>query len=389
MKVEIKVPSVGESINEATISAILKDSGSYVNMDDEILEMETDKVNQAVYAPESGVLTLTVKVDDVVKIGQVIGSIDTDAKPPAGVEAPQPEKKEPEKKEEAPVSEPTKIEAPPTTAAPSGGEARKSEDQYLAELQQKKEAPTPSPVEKKPSAPSGDRETRIRMTKLRKLVARRLLEAKNETAMLTTFNEVDMSAIIELRSAEKEKFEKRHGVRLGFMSFFVKACCEALKEFPAINGYIDGEEIVYRNYFDIGVAVGTEKGLMVPVLRDVDQMSFADVEKKIKEYADKARSGKISVDDLQGGGFTISNGGVYGSLLSTPILNPPQSGILGMHAIVKRPIAVNDEVVIRPMMYLALSYDHRIVDGKDSIQFLVHLKNNLEDPRRFLLDLGI
>lgn len=383
MKVEIKVPSVGESITEATVSAILKESGSYVNMDDEIIEMETDKVNQAVYAPESGVLTLSVKVDDVVKIGQVVGSVDTDAKAPAGTEAPKPKKKE------TPAPEPAKEEVPPIAAAPSGGEARKSEDQYLSELQQKKETPAPTPAEKKPAVPSGDRETRSRMTKLRKLVARRLLEAKNETAMLTTFNEVDMSAIIELRSAEKERFEKRHGVRLGFMSFFVKACCEALKEFPAINGYIDCEEIVFRNYFDIGVAVGTEKGLMVPVLRNVDQMSFADVEKKIKEYADKARSGKISVDDLQGGGFTISNGGVYGSLLSTPILNPPQSGILGMHAIVKRPIALNDEVVIRPMMYLALSYDHRIVDGKDSIQFLVHLKNNLEDPRRFLLDLGV
>ena len=371
MKIEIKVPSVGESITEATISVLLKESNSYVNVDEEIIELETDKVNQVIYAPESGVLTLDVKVDDVVKIGQVIGSIDTEGKALAVERMPV------SKKEETSASLPSSRE-----------EAKKSEDQYLAEPERRKEASTPPSLEKKPSF-SGEKETRIRMTTLRKLVARRLLEAKNETAMLTTFNEVDMSAIIELRATERERFEKRHGVRLGFMSFFVKACYEALKEFPYINGYIDGEEIILCNYYDIGVAVGTEKGLLVPVLRDVDRMSFAEIEKKIKEYADKSRSGTISVDDLQGGRFTISNGGVYGSLLSTPILNPPQSGILGMHAIVKRPIAVGDEIVIRPMMYLAFSYDHRIVDGKDSIQFLVHLKNNLEDPRRFLLDLGV
>ena len=225
------------------------------------------------------------------------------------------------------------------------------------------------------------------MTKLRRTIAQRLVEVKNQTAMLTTFNEVDMSAVMQVRAQEQENFQKKHGVKLGFMSFFVKACVAALQQYPDINGRIEGDEIVYNQRYDIGVAVGTEKGLMVPVIRGADLLSYADIEKKLKEFADKARNGTIAIEDLQGGTFTITNGGVYGSLLSTPILNPPQSGILGMHSIVKRPIAVEDQVVIRPMMYLALSYDHRIVDGKESIGFLIHIKKNLEEPTRLLLDL--
>jgi len=225
------------------------------------------------------------------------------------------------------------------------------------------------------------------MTKLRRVIAEKLVEVKNQTALLTTFNEVDMSAVMAVREENQENFQKKHGVKLGFMSFFVKACVAALQEFPDINARIDGDEIVYHHYHHIGVAVSTEKGLMVPVIRDADHLSYAGVEKKLKDFAEKARAGAISVDDMQGGTFTITNGGVFGSLLSTPILNPPQSGILGMHNIVKRPVAVGDEIAIRPMMYLALSYDHRIVDGKESIQFLVHIKKSLEDPARLLLDL--
>ena len=240
-----------------------------------------------------------------------------------------------------------------------------------------------------PAAPprTSSRETRKKMTKLRRVIAQRLVEVKNQTAMLTTFNEVDMSVVMQVREKEQENFQKKHGVKLGFMSFFVKACVAALQEFPDINGRIDGDEIVYHHYYDIGIAVGTEKGLMVPVIRNADQLSYAEIEKALKNFAEKARTGTIFLDDLQGGTFTITNGGVYGSMLSTPILNPPQSGILGMHNIVKRPVVINDQIVIRPIMYLALSYDHRIVDGKESIAFLMHIKKNLEEPARLLLDL--
>lgn len=244
-----------------------------------------------------------------------------------------------------------------------------------------------SPKEQPMPDRTNDRETRKKMSKLRKVIAEKLVRAKNETAMLTTFNEVDMSNIIRLREQEQENFQKKHGVKLGFMSFFVKACISALQEFPDINARIDGEDIVYHHFYDIGIAVGTDKGLFVPVIRNADQLSYADIEKALKAYAEKAKSGTISVDDMQGGTFTITNGGVYGSMLSTPILNPPQSGILGMHNIVKRAVVIDDEIVIRPMMYLALSYDHRIVDGKGSIGFLMHVKKILEEPSRLLLDL--
>ncbi len=371
MKIEIKVPSMGESVVEATIGTILKSSGSSVRVDEEILELETDKVNQVLYAPAAGRLDLTVKSGDVVKVGQTIGTVDAAAAGAVQAEKPKAEEPSPPPKP-APVATPTNL--PPV---------RKKIDESLRES-----SPTPPEEKKEPSviAPTGQ-ETRKKMSKLRKIIAQRLVEVKNQTAMLTTFNEVDMSAVMQVREREQENFQKRHGIKLGFMSFFIKAAVGALQEYPDINGRIEGDEIVYNKQFDIGVAVGTEKGLMVPVIRGADRLTYAEIEKKLKEFAEKARSGTIAISDLQGGTFTITNGGVYGSLLSTPILNPPQSGILGMHNIVKRPVVVEDQIVIRPMMYLALSYDHRIVDGKESIGFLVHIKKNLEEPARLLLDL--
>lgn len=357
----IKVPPLGESITEATIGTILKPSGSFVKADEEILELETDKVNQPIYAPVAGIVQIEVKTGDVVKVGQVIGSIDPKEAPAA---APSPAKP----KESPPL--PQNLPA-----------IRKSSEELL----QSTPPATPRPVmpKEQPSV-SG---TRKKMSKLRKIVAQKLVEVKNQTAMLTTFNEVDMSQIIAVREKEQESFQKKFGVKLGFMSFFVKACTAALQAYPDINARIEGDEIVYPDHTNMGIAVSTEKGLMVPVLKEAEKMSCADIEKKLKEFAEQARTGTLSIDALQGGTFTITNGGVFGSLLSTPILNPPQSGILGMHSIVKRPVAVDDQVVIRPMMYIALSYDHRIVDGKEAISFLTHIRKNLEDPARFLLEL--
>jgi 2-oxoglutarate dehydrogenase E2 component (dihydrolipoamide succinyltransferase) len=380
MNIEIKVPSVGESITEGTVGSILKPSGSQVKIDDEIFELETDKVNQAVYATAAGKLTLNIKSGDTVKVGQVVGSIDSEGKGAAAAPAV-------ETKAAPPAAAPTPAPAPEKTESPGPG-IRLDIDESL---QQKKEEPprappSPTPQASIPSSPNG-RESRQKMSKLRRVISQRLVQVKNETAMLTTFNEIDMSAVMEVRNREKDDFLKKHGVKLGFMSFFVKACVAALKEFPEINGRIEGDEIVYHHYYNVGIAVGTEKGLMVPVLRDADQLSSVEIEKKLKDYAEKARSGKISVDDLQGGTFTITNGGVYGSMLSTPILNPPQSGIFAMHNIVKRAVVINDKIEIRPIMYIAMSYDHRIVDGKDSIGFLVNIKKNLEEPARLLLDL--
>lgn len=376
MKVEIKVPSAGESVTEATVATILKPSGSQVRADEEVLELETDKLNQAVFAPVAGKLEILVKVGDVVKVGQVIGFVDG-----ASVEV---------------VSKPIAIEPPkvavekkiePAKTLPG---ARKKVDAVLEEMR----APAPKPVEKITTAPvapkivhSGAKETRQKMSKLRRVIAERLVQVKNETAMLTTFNEVDMSAIMAVREKEQESFQKRHGVKLGFMSFFIKASIAALQEFPDINARIEKDEIIYHNFFNISIAVSTDKGLMVPVLKNVDLLSYAEIEKKLKELAEKARTGTISVDDLQGGTFTITNAGQFGSLFSAPILNPPQSAILGMHNIVKRAVVVDDQIVIRPMMYLALSYDHRIVDGKTAVLFLMHIKKNLEEPTRLLLDL--
>lgn len=374
MKVEIKVPSVGESISEATVSTLLKHSGSAVKADEEILELETDKVNQVLYAPASGTLFLSVKPQDTVKVGQIIGYIDTEGKAAAAAPA-QPAKKVPEQK-------PLPME--PAQEKKGGKEsARASVDHFVEEVK----APKPKPVPGiSPSLPK-EGIKRAPMSSLRKTIAQRLVDVKNQTAMLTTFNEINMSAVMAIREREKESFQKRYGVKLGFMSFFVKAAASALKAIPQVNAMVDGDEIITFETYDIGIAVSTEKGLLVPVVRGCDALSFGEIEVAIDRYAKRAREGKITMDDMRGGSFTITNGGVFGSLLSTPILNPPQSAILGMHSIVKRPIALNDEVVIRPMMYVALSYDHRIVDGREAVLFLVHIKQMLEDPARLLLDL--
>ena len=377
MKIEIKVPPMGESISEATIGSFLKKAGESVKEAEEIIEIETEKVNQPLYAPAAGEVTWSVAEGETVAIGAVIGFVDTEKK---GVEA------EPKKEKPAPPKEETVKEKP---AAPKEeavekkqeGEIRQGVDQFLANLEEKEKAP---PVHKK-EVVSGERETRTKMSRIRKTIANRLVDSLHEAAMLTTFNEVDMSAVMQLRAKYKESFLEQHGVKLGFMSFFVKAVVEALKAFPAFNSYLSGEEIVERHYYDIGIAVGTERGLVVPVLRECDQLSFAQIEQQIAEYAKKARKGGLRIEDLEGGGFTITNGGVYGSLLSTPILNPPQVGILGMHAIMSRPMAIDNQVEVRPMMYLALSYDHRIVDGKEAVSFLVHLKKSLEDPACMML----
>lgn len=405
MKNEIKVPSMGESISEAVIGTILTTSGKSVKADEPILEIETDKVNQLLYAPQAGIISLTVEPGDVVKIGQIIGTVD--AKPgiePKEVES-KVESKEVKSKAEEIKSKPSisskeengksiekSIEQPVKQIHPShkNENLRKTKKMYVAELKHPlKETETETLIhslDKKEIRGSPVRETRRKMSTIRKVIAKRLIEAQQTTAMLTTFNEIDMSQVIQLREKYKESFIKKHEVKLGFMSFFVTAVVSALEAFPDMNSFIEGEEIVHREYYDIGVAVGTDKGLIVPVVRDCDKLSFAGIESAIETFAKKAKDGTIKVEDLQGGGFTITNGGVYGSLLSTPILNPPQSGILGMHKIEKRPVVVDDQIVIRSMMYVALSYDHRIVDGKTAVSFLVHIKNLLEDPSRFMLD---
>jgi 2-oxoglutarate dehydrogenase E2 component (dihydrolipoamide succinyltransferase) len=369
MKVEIKIPAMGESVVEAIISTILKPTGSFVKIDEDIVELETDKVNQVLHAPQTGQLTLNVKKEETVKIGQVIGYIETDAKPPTGEPPPVAAKEQ-----KPPPPEPKKIE---------GESARVMMGEFASSVKEGVKKPS---LQQQPKITEG-RATRKKMSNLRKVIAARLVEAKNTTAMLTTFNEVDMSQVMMIRNREKDNFLKKYGVKLGFMSFFVKGVVAALKQIPEVNGAIDGDEIVTFQSYDIGVAVSTERGLMVPVIKNCDQLNFGEIEKEIENYSKKAREGSISIDDLRGGSFTITNGGVFGSLLSTPILNPPQSGILGMHTILKRPVVVSDEIVIRPMMYIALSYDHRIVDGKEAVLFLVHLKQSLEDPSRLLLDL--
>ncbi|MEX1013217.1 MAG: 2-oxoglutarate dehydrogenase complex dihydrolipoyllysine-residue succinyltransferase [Waddliaceae bacterium] len=388
-KVEIKVPAMGESITEATIGAILKPTGTPVKIDDEILELETDKVNQVLYAQADGVVNLNVQADETVTIDQVIGHIDSEgaASEPKAKEQeakPKPEVQEPEVKKEVPAGGALRISKEEfLNESPKTEVAQKSEP---TATQSKETSPPPKTVEKPIfSSTSGREESRQKMSKIRKVIAKRLVESQHSTAMLTTFNEVDMSAVMELRSRYKDAFEKKHGIKLGFMSFFVQACVFALREVPQVNSYIEGEELVNRHYYDIGIAVGTERGLVVPVVRNCDKLSSAQIEQSIVNYAEKARKGGLSVDDLQGGGFTITNGGIYGSLLSTPILNPPQSGILGMHKIEKRPVVVDDEIVIRPMMYLAMSYDHRVIDGKEAVTFLVRVKQALEDPSRLII----
>ncbi|KRA97403.1 dihydrolipoamide succinyltransferase [Devosia sp. Root685] len=419
MSTEIRVPTLGESVTEATIGQWFKKIGDTVNADEPLVELETDKVTIEVPAPASGVLeAIAANPGDTVDVNALLGVIAAagagaaaSASAPAPAAAPAPAKAEvpaanaagPEPikaTDRAPAPSAQKIIAEngleASNIAGSGKSGQVLKEDVLASLvRPAAPAPAAKPAEAKapaaPRAPSpagdAEREERVKMTRLRQTIARRLKDAQNTAAMLTTFNEVDMKPVMDLRNSYKELFEKKHGVKLGFMGFFAKAVVHALKEIPAVNAEIDGDDLVYKQYAHLGVAVGTDKGLVVPVVRNADQMSIAEIEKEIGNLGKKARDGQLSMADMQGGTFTISNGGVYGSLMSTPILNAPQSGILGMHKIQERPVVVGGQIVIRPMMYLALSYDHRIVDGKEAVTFLVRVKESLEAPERLVLDL--
>jgi 2-oxoglutarate dehydrogenase E2 component (dihydrolipoamide succinyltransferase) len=427
MSVEIRVPTLGESVTEATVARWLKQPGERVERDEPVVELETDKVTLEVPAPQAGVISdIRVTEGGNVPVGAVLAVI-ADGVGAATVPhpTPLPAGGERESGSETPPSVPSPrasgagqdeglraldrsgpavrklvaesgVDVTALTPTGPGGRLTKADVIAAREAPAPRQPPTPPPEVEAPPAPvrvppPAERETRVRMTRLRRRIAERLKEAQQNAAMLTTFNEIDMSAAISLRERWREAFEKKHGVRLGFMSIFVKAAIVALKELPAVNAEIDGDDIVYKNHYDIGVAVGTEQGLVVPVVRDADAKSFADIEKEIAALGRKARDGRLTIEDLSGGTFTISNGGVYGSLLSTPILNPPQSAILGMHKIERRPIAVgepgNERVEIRPMMYVALTYDHRIIDGREAVTFLVRIKECVEDPSRILFDL--
>ena len=411
MSIEIRVPALGESITEATIGKWFKSAGETVAADEPLVELETDKVTLEVPAPSAGVLAEQLAAEgDTVEIGALLATLTPGKGTPAVKTTPAPAPAAPAP---TPVTPPPAPAAPAAAAAPAmplspavqtlvaenkldpnqiagtGKDGRVTKGDVLAAIAAGG-APAAAPAA--PAAPTGprprsEREERVRMTRLRKRIAERLKEAQNTAAMLTTFNEVDMTAVMAARAQYRDVFEKKHGVKLGFMSFFVKACIVGLKELPAVNAEIDGDDLIYKDYYDIGVAVGTPNGLVVPVLRDADELGFAEVEKNIAELGRKARDGKLSMEEMSGGTFTITNGGVYGSLNSTPILNPPQSAILGMHKIQPRPMAVGNEVVVRPMMYLAVSYDHRIIDGREAVTFLVRVKECLEDPQRILLDL--
>lgn len=435
MAVDIKVPSLGESVTEATVGKWFKAAGDAVKVDEPLCELETDKVTVEVPSPVSGVLSeIKVAEGTTVAVGAVLGSVKegaaatTSSQPAAKSEAqtPKPQPAAAAKEQTAAAARPVETIArgaatgdmPPAPSARkmmeesgiavgdvqgSGRRGQVLKEDVATAVSSRSSAPAVSqatapvvstiqvPVAaqqmRAPSLPNdAAREERVKMTRLRQTIARRLKDAQNTAAMLTTFNDVDMSEIMKLRSEYKDLFEKRHGMKLGFMGFFVRACLTALKEVPAVNAEIDGGDIVYKNYYHIGVAVGTDRGLVVPVVREADRMSLAEIEATIADFGKRARDGKLSIEEMQGGTFTISNGGVYGSMLSTPILNAPQSGILGMHRIEERPVARNGQVVIKPMMYLALSYDHRVVDGREAVTFLVRVKECLEDPRRFLLD---
>ncbi len=398
MTTEIKVPTLGESITEATVAKWFKAVGEAVRVDEPLVELETDKVALEVNASVSGTLAeIHVAEGVTVEVGAVLGLI------AEGEVAAPPPKPEPAKPAKGPEPEAAKPEPPAAALSPAvrrlvaehgldpaaipatgkGGRLVKGDVLKVIEGGRATPAP-PAPAGPRPQAA---REERVPMTRLKRRMAERLKEAQNTAAILTTFNEADMSGVMALRAQHRDRFEKKHGVRLGFMSFFVKASIAALKEIPTVNAEIEGDAIVYKNYYNLGVAVGTEKGLVVPVVRDADALSFAEVEMAINQLGLKARDGKLSIDDLTGGTFTISNGGVYGSLMSTPILNPPQSAILGMHKIQRRPVAVGDGIELRPMMYLALSYDHRIIDGREAVTFLVRVKECIEEPERLLLDL--
>ncbi|MFQ6547651.1 2-oxoglutarate dehydrogenase complex dihydrolipoyllysine-residue succinyltransferase [Aestuariibius sp. 2305UL40-4] len=402
--VDIMVPALGESVTEATVSTWFKQAGDSVAADEMLCELETDKVSVEVPAPTAGTLTeILAKEGETVAAGGKLavmtrgaGHSESVGTPKTTMEANTPAQTQTPDKgrsdvEDAPSAQKLMAEKnlsrDAVTATGRDGRVMKG-DVLKALSEPPKQAEAPAPAPRAPVAAEDEaQEERVKMTRLRQTIARRLKEAQNTAAMLTTYNEVDMTGVMELRNEYKDLFLKKHGVKLGFMSFFTKACCHALKEVPDVNAEIDGDHVVYKNYVHMGIAVGTPNGLVVPVVRNADDMSFATIEKTIAELGVKARDGKLSMADMQGGSFTISNGGVYGSLMSSPILNPPQSGILGMHKIQERPMVVNGEIVIRPMMYLALSYDHRIVDGKGAVTFLVRVKEALEDPRRLLMDL--
>jgi 2-oxoglutarate dehydrogenase E2 component (dihydrolipoamide succinyltransferase) len=400
MTIEIRVPTLGESITEATVGKWFKQPGEAIKADEPLVELETDKVTLEVNAPASGVLAeIAVPTGDTVAVGALLGSVgaaDAAAAPkaggaPAAASAP------------AKAAAPAAASMPPAPAAAklaaensvdlnalagSGKRGQVLKGDVIAALASASPPAAPAPAAARAPIPDdAAREERVRLTKLRQTIARRLKEAQNTAAMLTTFNEVDMSEVIALRAKYRDVFERKHGAKLGFMGFFVKACVQALKEVPAVNAEIDGADLVFKNYYHLGIAVGTDKGLIVPVVRDADRLGVAGIEKAIADLGKRARDGQIKIEELQGGTFTITNGGIYGSLMSTPILNAPQSGILGMHKIQERPMVVNGKIEARPMMYLALSYDHRVVDGKEAVTFLVRVKEALEDPARLVLDL--
>ncbi|MFL5112636.1 MAG: 2-oxoglutarate dehydrogenase complex dihydrolipoyllysine-residue succinyltransferase [Microvirga sp.] len=415
MATDIRVPTLGESVTEATIGRWFKKPGEPVKADEPLVELETDKVTLEVNAPTAGVLgDIVAKDGATVAPGAVLGSIvegdGSGAKPAAPPKASAPPSAPAKPAAPPPAAQPGKAAAakdsgpavarlakesgvdPSRVAAPTGKDGRATKGDMLAAIAAGTAAPAAAPsapAQARAPSPAEDatREERVRMTKLRQTIARRLKEAQNTAAMLTTFNDVDMGAVMTLRKQYKDLFEKKHGAKLGFMGFFVKACVQALKELPAVNAEIDGQDLVYKNYYHVGVAVGTDKGLVVPVVRDADRLSIAGIETAIADLGRRARDGKLSIDELQGGTFTITNGGIYGSLMSTPILNAPQSGILGMHKIQERPMVVGGKIEVRPMMYLALSYDHRVIDGKEAVTFLVRVKESLEDPARLVLDL--
>lgn len=413
MSIDIQVPAMGESVTEATVARWFKKKGDAVKRDEPLVELETDKVTVEVPAPADGTISeILVKDGDTVQVGAILGAITEGAAgaataPAAAAPAPQAPKPaapapQPVAQAPAPVAAAPKADAPvmpsvrriseesglsPATVSGSGKDGRVLKGDMLAALEARAAAPrSPAPVHSGPR-PRADREERVAMSRLRKTIATRLKELQNTAAQLTTFNEVDMTHVMDLRAEYKSDFEKKHGVRLGFMGFFVKACVAALKELPNVNAELEGDDIVYKNYYDVGIAVSTERGLIVPVVRDADQLSLAQIEKAINDFGIRARDNKLKLEELQGGTFSITNGGVFGSLMSTPILNTPQSGILGMHKIQPRPMVVDGKIEIRPMMYLALSYDHRLVDGREAVTFLVRVKENLEDPQRLLLDI--
>ncbi|MDI3469712.1 MAG: dihydrolipoamide succinyltransferase component (E2) of 2-oxoglutarate dehydrogenase complex [Pseudolabrys sp.] len=423
---DIRVPTLGESVTEATVGKWFKQPGDAVAADEPLVELETDKVTLEVPAPAAGTLgEIAVRQGETVAVGAILGQITdgavaaakpaTATKPATPTGAPDqktatarpinagPEQPQPR---DMPAAGGTTMPPPPSVrkmaaetgvdpsaVAGSGVRGQVTKGDMMAAIERAAASPTPvtapAPVQMRAPSPADDaaREERVHMTRLRQTIARRLKDAQNTAAMLTTFNEVDMTAVMALRNEYKELFEKKHGVKLGFMGFFVRACIQALKDIPAVNAEVDGNDLVYKNYYHIGVAVGTERGLVVPVVRDADHLSLAGIEKTISDFGRRARDGQLKIEEMQGGTFTISNGGIYGSLMSTPILNAPQSGILGMHKIQERPVVIGGKIEVRPMMYLALSYDHRIVDGREAVTFLVRVKENLEDPARAILDL--